>query len=79
MPRPLSTAQFEEVESLDRITDEEIQAGLKRLARIRNNLREVRLEISENILNGIADCKETVDSATAALGDLNAVLTGQSE
>lgn len=79
MPRPLSTVQFEEIESLDGITDEEIQVGLKRLARIRNNLREVRIDISENILNGIAECKNAVDSVTATVGELNAVLTGQSE
>lgn len=80
MPRPLSAKQFDQVESLDGIiTDEEIRAGLKRLARIRNNLREIRVEISEGILNSIAECEASADSAATAVGELNAVLTGQSE
>lgn len=70
MPRNVSAVQAEEV--VNEITDEQIQIGLKRLARIRANLKSIRLEISEKILDGVKDCRESISSTMSAVEELNA-------
>ena len=69
----MSVAHVEEVEEVDivEITDEQIKLGLRRLARIKSNLKSIRLEISEKILDGVKDCRESVADALIIAGELS--------
>lgn len=76
----VSAAKAERVEVVsEELTNEEIQLGIKRLARIRANLRSIRLEISDKILDGLKDCIDATSSTMHAVGELNATTNGKTK
>lgn len=57
--------------------DAQLQASIKKLARLRSNLKALQVEISEKILNGMKDCPELSSEALSDVRDLNATISDQ--
>lgn len=66
-----SAPQFEEELSLD----VQLLQGIKRLARLRSNLKALQVDISEKIINGVRDTRELCDDARSVVGEAHAALT----
>lgn len=61
------------------ISSDDIQIGLKRLARIRANLHSIKEEISDKVLEGVKECRDTTKETIDTIGELNAILAEQAE
>lgn len=70
-PKQQSAAKFEASELS---IDAQLQLSIKKLARLRSNLKALQVEISENILNDIKDSRGSCSETLSEVGDLNAAL-----
>lgn len=60
-------------------TDEQLYASVRKLARLRSNLKALQVEISDKILNGVQDCQKTCADALTSVGEVNAAFTNQNK
>lgn len=70
-PKQQSAAKIE-VSELS--ADAQLQVSIKKLARLRSNLKALQVEISEKIINGVRDCREVASETMNVAGDLNAAV-----
>lgn len=54
--------------------EEQLQLGIRKLARLRMNLKALQSEISDKILGGVQDCRSLCSDTLEAVEDLNATL-----
>lgn len=73
-PKQQSAAK---IEGSELSADAQLQASIKKLARLRSNLKALQVEISEKIINGVRDCREVASETMYVAGDLNAALSEQ--
>lgn len=59
--------------------DEQFQAGIRKLARLRTNLKALQVEISDKILNGVKDCQRTCADTFTSVGEINAAFNNQNK
>jgi len=57
--------------------DAHLHSSIKKIARLRSNLKALQIEISEKILNGVKECRESCGETLEIVSDLNASLTGK--
>ena len=79
MRRQLSSAEALNDAPQDEYEIEITPAHLRRLARIRRNLEALRVEISEKILAGAQECRETCNTTLELVGELHATVTESTE
>jgi hypothetical protein len=75
----ISSAQLKEEIYLpenknENITEEQINLSIRKLARLRANLKAVRSEISDKLLFKTNDCRKSIDTAMQTIGDINATI-----
>lgn len=76
-PKQQSAAKIE-VSELS--ADAQLQASIKKLARLRSNLKALQVEISEKILSGVSGLPRSLSSETiTVVGELNAALSEQNK
>lgn len=61
------------------VKNEQISLSLRKLARLRANLKALRSEISDRLFVGVKDCRKYVNNTIDAVGEINAAVTAQNK
>ncbi len=69
-----SSAVKQDLELETELSDEQLQIGIRRLAKIRANFKAIQAEITEKILDGVQSMVGELNTANAEVGELNAAL-----
>ena len=54
--------------------NEQIELGLRQIAKIRINLGLIQSEITERLINEIKNCEQHIDDIMNAVGEINAIV-----